>query len=75
MLELRRGKGMVLDPADPDTRSAGSFFTNPLLTAAQFAALQERAAARLRARTEPSRTIPPATRRPGRARSRCRPPG
>ena len=44
VLELRRGKGMVLDPADPDTRSAGSFFTNPLLTAAQFAALQERAA-------------------------------
>ena len=45
VLELRRGKGMVLDPADPDSRSAGSFFTNPLLTAAQFAALQERAAA------------------------------
>jgi UDP-N-acetylmuramate dehydrogenase len=45
VLELRRGKGMVLDPADPDTRSAGSFFTNPLLTAAQFARLQERAAA------------------------------
>ena len=45
VLELRRGKGMVLDPADPDTRSAGSFFTNPLVTAAQFAGLQERAAA------------------------------
>jgi UDP-N-acetylmuramate dehydrogenase len=45
VLELRRGKGMVLDPADPDTRSAGSFFTNPLLTAAQFARLRERAAA------------------------------
>src|SRR5690606_14528622 len=30
VLELRRGKGMVLDPADPDTRSAGSFFTNPV---------------------------------------------
>ena len=45
VLELRRGKGMVLDPADPDTRSAGSFFTNPLMTAAQFAGLQERAAA------------------------------
>ncbi len=45
VLELRRGKGMVLDPADPDTRSAGSFFTNPLLTDAQFAGLQQRAAA------------------------------
>ena len=31
VLRLRRGKGMVLDPADPDTRSAGSFFTNPIL--------------------------------------------
>jgi len=31
VLELRRGKGMVLDPADADTRSAGSFFTNPVL--------------------------------------------
>ena len=29
VLELRRAKGMVLDPADPDTNSAGSFFTNP----------------------------------------------
>jgi UDP-N-acetylmuramate dehydrogenase len=45
VLELRRGKGMVLDPADPDTRSAGSFFTNPVASAAQFAALQDRAAA------------------------------
>ena len=33
VLELRRGKGMVLDPADPDTYSAGSFFTNPILDA------------------------------------------
>ncbi|MEI2785573.1 MAG: UDP-N-acetylmuramate dehydrogenase [Candidatus Nanopelagicales bacterium] len=31
VLELRRGKGMVLDPTDPDTRSAGSFFTNPIV--------------------------------------------
>jgi UDP-N-acetylmuramate dehydrogenase len=30
VLELRRGKGMVLDPDDPDSRSAGSFFTNPI---------------------------------------------
>ncbi len=33
VLELRRGKGMVLDAGDHDTWSAGSFFTNPLLTA------------------------------------------
>jgi UDP-N-acetylmuramate dehydrogenase len=34
VLELRAAKGMVLDPADPDTYSAGSFFTNPIVTAA-----------------------------------------
>jgi UDP-N-acetylmuramate dehydrogenase len=44
VLALRRGKGMVLDPADPDTVSAGSFFTNPILAAGAFAALEERAA-------------------------------
>jgi UDP-N-acetylmuramate dehydrogenase len=31
VLGLRRGKGMVLDPEDHDTWSAGSFFTNPIL--------------------------------------------
>ena len=31
VLGLRARKGMLLDRADPDTRSAGSFFTNPLL--------------------------------------------
>jgi UDP-N-acetylmuramate dehydrogenase len=34
VLELRRGKGMVWDPADPDSRSAGSFFTNPIVPVA-----------------------------------------
>ncbi|TKJ29739.1 UDP-N-acetylmuramate dehydrogenase [Blastococcus sp. CCUG 61487] len=33
VLGLRRGKGMVWDPADPDSRSAGSFFTNPIVPA------------------------------------------
>jgi UDP-N-acetylmuramate dehydrogenase len=33
VIALRRGKGMVLDPADPDSRSAGSFFTNPIVAA------------------------------------------
>lgn len=32
VLALRASKGMVLDPDDPDTRSAGSFFTNPILS-------------------------------------------
>ncbi|MQW74540.1 UDP-N-acetylmuramate dehydrogenase [Nocardioides sp. dk4132] len=33
VLGLRAGKGMVLDPDDHDTWSAGSFFTNPILPA------------------------------------------
>ena len=37
VLDLRRGKGMVLDPADHDTWSAGSFFTNPILSEAAAA--------------------------------------
>ncbi|RYZ26123.1 MAG: UDP-N-acetylmuramate dehydrogenase, partial [Propionibacteriaceae bacterium] len=43
VLALRRAKGMVLDDADPDTWSAGSFFTNPLLPADAAAALPEAA--------------------------------
>ncbi len=39
VLALRRRKGMVLDPDDHDTWSAGSFFTNPILSAEQAAVL------------------------------------
>jgi len=39
VLKIRARKGMVLNPGDPDTRSAGSFFTNPVLDAEQFARL------------------------------------
>jgi UDP-N-acetylmuramate dehydrogenase len=39
VLSLRRGKGMVIDPADPDSVSAGSFFTNPILAPDDFAAI------------------------------------
>ena len=35
VLGLRAGKGMVLDGADPDTWSAGSFFTNPVIDPAR----------------------------------------
>ncbi|MEN3285387.1 MAG: UDP-N-acetylmuramate dehydrogenase [Solirubrobacteraceae bacterium] len=47
VLALRRRKGMVLDPSDPDTFSAGSFFTNPILDADAFATLQARVTDRL----------------------------
>jgi UDP-N-acetylmuramate dehydrogenase len=33
VLALRRSKGMVIDAADSDTRSVGSFFINPVLSA------------------------------------------
>jgi UDP-N-acetylmuramate dehydrogenase len=36
VLGLRRTKGMVLDPADHDTWSAGSFFTNPVVDAGEL---------------------------------------
>ncbi len=47
VLGLRRGKGMVIDPADPDSVSAGSFFTNPILDPAEFAALVARVGERV----------------------------
>jgi UDP-N-acetylmuramate dehydrogenase len=53
VLKLRAGKGMVLDPDDHDTWSAGSFFTNPILTDADFAAFRDRVHQRLGADTEP----------------------
>jgi len=46
VLGLRRSKGMVLDAGDPDSRSAGSFFTNPVLDTARFAALRRAVALR-----------------------------
>jgi UDP-N-acetylmuramate dehydrogenase len=53
VLALRRGKGMVLDPDDPDTVSAGSFFTNPILRARDFDAFAQRVAERLGADVRP----------------------
>jgi UDP-N-acetylmuramate dehydrogenase len=40
VLSLRSGKGMVLDEADHDTWSVGSFFTNPVVAPAEFERLQ-----------------------------------
>ena len=41
VLKLRRGKGMVLDPDDHDTWSAGSFFTNPIVEPKVADSIQE----------------------------------
>jgi UDP-N-acetylmuramate dehydrogenase len=46
VIKIRARKGMVLNPGDPDTRSAGSFFTNPVITAEEFAGVETAAAAR-----------------------------
>ena len=46
VIELRQRKGMVIDPADPDTRSVGSFFVNPVLDASALAAVEAAARAR-----------------------------
>jgi UDP-N-acetylmuramate dehydrogenase len=43
VLDLRRRKSMVIDPHDPNHRSAGSFFLNPIVTAAQAERVVERA--------------------------------
>ncbi|WP_309235493.1 UDP-N-acetylmuramate dehydrogenase [Streptomyces sp. TRM64462] len=53
VLALRAGKGMVLDPDDHDTWSAGSFFTNPILTDAEYAAFLDRVRDRLGPDTAP----------------------
>ena len=46
VLKIRARKGMVLSPGDPDTRSAGSFFTNPIISLDQFARVEATAADR-----------------------------
>ncbi|MFF2316280.1 UDP-N-acetylmuramate dehydrogenase [Arthrobacter sp. NPDC058097] len=43
VLRLRASKGMVLDPADRDTYSTGSFFTNPIVPSGVAAGLPESA--------------------------------
>ena len=45
VIALRRAKGMVVDPADPESRSAGSFFTNPIVDSTAAAAVAARAGA------------------------------
>jgi UDP-N-acetylmuramate dehydrogenase len=45
VLKIRGRKGMLVNPGDADSRSAGSFFTNPVLSADHFARVE--AAARV----------------------------
>jgi UDP-N-acetylmuramate dehydrogenase len=40
VISLRRGKGMVVDAEDPDSRSAGSFFMNPIVDPSVVSTLQ-----------------------------------
>jgi UDP-N-acetylmuramate dehydrogenase len=47
VLRVRGRKGMVIDPDDPDSVSVGSFFTNPILDAGEFARLEQRAREKL----------------------------
>ena len=51
VIELRQRKGMVINPADPDTRSVGSFFVNPVLDGTELAAVEAAARARCGADT------------------------
>lgn len=39
VIAIRKRKGMVIDASDPDTRSDGSFFMNPVITAERYAEL------------------------------------
>ncbi len=43
VLDLRRSKGMVYDPRDPDSHSTGSFFTNPIVDSQLLAQLPDNA--------------------------------
>jgi UDP-N-acetylmuramate dehydrogenase len=40
VLEIRASKGMVIVEGDPDSRSAGSFFKNPIITEAEYSGIQ-----------------------------------
>ncbi|HEV7920687.1 MAG TPA: UDP-N-acetylmuramate dehydrogenase [Thermoanaerobaculia bacterium] len=42
VIAIRKRKGMVLDPEDPDTRSDGSFFMNPMVSEAEYEAFAKR---------------------------------
>lgn len=43
VLQIRKAKSMVISPGDPNHRSAGSFFKNPIVDKMQFAAVEAKA--------------------------------
>lgn len=43
VIALRKKKSMILDPSDPNSRSVGSFFINPVLDESHFRAFMEKA--------------------------------
>lgn len=53
VLDIRRGKSMVIDPADENHRSAGSFFTNPIVDDDTLGTVLDRAG-----RLDPEATLP-----------------
>lgn len=65
VVELRRGKGMVVDPSDSESRSAGSFFKNPIIDNDAFRTLEARVASQMNGVRIPSYpdTHEPANRR------------
>lgn len=58
VLELRASKGMLWDPRDPDSRSAGSFFTNPVVSEHFARGLPSDAPRWPTAPDEPDRVLP-----------------
>jgi UDP-N-acetylmuramate dehydrogenase len=47
VLAIRKRKAMVIDPADADSRSVGSFFVNPVVTVEEFQQINRRAIKRV----------------------------
>ncbi len=41
VISLRKKKSMIIDPNDPNSRSVGSFFLNPIVTKEKFAEVEE----------------------------------
>jgi UDP-N-acetylmuramate dehydrogenase len=58
VLALRSSKGMVLDPADPDSVSSGSFFTNPIVSESFARSLPPQAPRWPQRPAEPDTVIP-----------------